>query len=125
MDLIDNLNGVGRRSLLCAHLHQLAILLLRPHQHLSLSRIVAARLFQIDVLARLQCGDGHRCVPMVRGSNCDGVHILLLQNPAKVFVRRSGFLHLLLHCVGELSKDIAVHIADMRNAGSAPVCLEC
>src|SRR5260370_41078870 len=105
-------------------LHKLSILLLRLHQHLSLSRIVAAWLFHIDVLARLQPGDGHRCMPMVGSGNRDGVHILVFKNPAKVFLRRRGLARLALHTVSELSENIAVHIADMRDAGSASVRLE-
>src|SRR6202162_2698034 len=61
---------------------------------------------------------------MVWSCNCDGVYIFLLENPAKVFVRGGGFTHLLLHPVGEFSKNLAVHIADMRDAGSAPVHLK-
>ena len=55
VDLVDDLNGVRRRALLRAHLHQLAVFLLRLHQQRALPGIVAAGLFDIDVLARLQC----------------------------------------------------------------------
>ena len=54
VNFIDDLDGVRRRALLRAHLHELAVFLLRLHQHGALGRIVAARLFYIDVLARLQ-----------------------------------------------------------------------
>ena len=54
----------------------------------------------------------------------DRVHILLLENLAKVFLRRRSFAHLLLRTVGELLENIAVHIADVRDAGGAPVRLE-
>src|SRR5580704_2399044 len=53
VNLFDDLYAVWRRALLRAHLHKLSILQLRLHQHLSLSRIVAAWLFHVDVLARL------------------------------------------------------------------------
>ena len=124
MNLFDDLDGVRRRALLRAHLHQLSILLLRLHQHRALGRIVAAWLFHIDVLARLQPGNRHRRMPVVGSGNRDGVHILLLENRAKVFFRRRRLAHLLLHAVGELLEYVAVHIADMRDAGSAPVRLE-
>ncbi len=41
------------------NLHELAILLLRLQQHLAFSGIMAAWFFHVDVLARLQPGDGH------------------------------------------------------------------
>src|SRR5580700_8463577 len=53
VNLFDNLYAVWRRALLRAHLHKLSILLLGLDQHPSLSRIVAAWFFHVDVLARL------------------------------------------------------------------------
>ena len=100
------------------------IFLLRLHQHLAFGRIVAAWLFQIDVLARLQAGNGHRRMPVVGSGDGDGIYILLLENFAEIFFRRRRLAHLLLHAVCELLEDIAVHIADMRDAGGAPVGLE-
>src|ERR1035441_6718300 len=47
-----------------------------------------------------------------------------LENPAKVFVHQRGLAHLLPHTVSELFENIAVHIADVRDAGSASVRLE-
>ena len=86
VNLFDDLYAVWRRALLRTHLHKPSVLLLRLHEHLSFSRIVAARFFYVDVLARLQPGDGHGCMPMVRSGNRDGVHILLFENRAKVFL---------------------------------------
>src|ERR1700733_914175 len=53
VNFFDDLDGVWRRALLRAELHQLPILLLRLHQHLAFGGIVAAWLFDIDVLTRL------------------------------------------------------------------------
>ena len=78
----------------------------------------------IDVLARLQPGNGHRRVPMVGSGDGDGVYILLLENSAEILFRHRRLAHLLLHAVGELLEYVAVHIADMRDAGGAPVRLE-
>src|SRR5258707_1916264 len=61
---------------------------------------------------------------MVGSSNRDGVDVLLLKHPAKVLLRHRGLARLALHTVGELSQNIAVHVADMRDAGSASVRLE-
>src|SRR4029077_5434376 len=67
---------------------------------------------------------GHRCMPMVGRGNRDGVYVLQFKNLPKVFVRRGSLARLALHAVSELSENIAVHIADMRDAGSASVRLE-
>src|SRR5207302_10853837 len=45
VNLFDDLYAVRRRALLRAHLHKPSVLLLRLHEHLSFSRIVAARFF--------------------------------------------------------------------------------
>ena len=54
MDLVDDLDGVGRRTLLRAHLHYLAVFLLRLNQQGSFGGVVAAGLLDVDMLARLQ-----------------------------------------------------------------------
>src|ERR1700722_1212568 len=61
---------------------------------------------------------------MVGSGNRDGVHILPLENRSEVFVRRRRLARLALHSVSELSENIVVHIADMRDASSALVRLE-
>ena len=61
---------------------------------------------------------------MVGSGDGDGVHILLLENLAKVFFRRGRLAHLLLRTVGELLENVAVHIADMGDAGGVLVRLE-
>src|ERR1700746_2319108 len=63
-------------------------------------------------------------MPMIGRGNRDGVNAFLLKNPAKVFLRDRSLAHFLLRAVGELFEYVAVHIADMRDAGSATVCLE-
>ena len=50
---------------------------------------------------------------MVGSGDGDGVHIFLLENLAKVFLRHRSLAHLLLHTVGELLENIAVNIADV------------
>ena len=54
---------------------------------------------------------------MVGRCDGDGVDIFLLENSAKVFVRLSCLAHFLLHAVGELLENVAVHITHMRDAG--------
>ena len=102
-----------RRPLLCPDLHELAIFLLRLNQHLALSRIVAAWLLHINVFARLQSGDCHRCVPVFGRGNRDGVYILLLEYSAEVLFCDRGLTHFLLRAISELFENVAVHVADM------------
>ena len=64
-------------------------------------------------------------MPVIGSGDRDGVHILLLENPAKVFLSRRGIAHFLLHTLGELLENIAVNVADVRDAGSSLVRLEC
>src|ERR1700735_3812003 len=124
VNLVDNFDGVRRRALLSSHLHELLILLLSLHQHRSLSRVVAAGPLDIDMFARLQTGNGHRRVPVIRGGNRDGVDILLLKEVAKVLVGRRRFAHLFLGRRWEFFENIAVHIADIGDSGGILVRLE-
>ena len=124
MYLANDLDGVGRRALLRAHLHHLGILLLRLHQQCSLSGVVAAWLLYIDVLTRLQPGDGHGGVPVVRAGDADRIHILLRQDLAKILFFRRSFAHRLGGGGSELVHRIAVHIAHVRNASGCLVSLQ-
>src|ERR1035437_1928291 len=82
----DGLDGAQARSLLRALLHELLILLLSLDQQGPLGRNVAAWLFNVDVLARLQGGDRQRGVQVVGSGDGDGVYVLLLEDLAKVLV---------------------------------------
>ena len=53
MNLFDDLDGVGRRTLLGAHLHELSVLLLCLDEHGAFCRVVAARFLYIDMLEGL------------------------------------------------------------------------
>ena len=86
MNLVDDLDGVRRGALLGAHLHQLAVFLLRAHQQRALGGVVAAGLLDVDMLAGLQSGDGHGRMPVFGRGDGDGVHILLFENVAEVAV---------------------------------------
>src|ERR1700676_1856822 len=61
---------------------------------------------------------------MVWSGYGDGVHFLQLENFAKVFVACRSFAHFLLSSVREFPKNVAVHIADMGDAGGALVGFE-
>src|SRR5271154_285299 len=63
-------------------------------------------------------------MPMFGSGNCDRVHIFLFENPTKVCLARRSLAHLLLRAVGEFLENIAVHVADMRDAGGTPIRLE-
>ena len=73
--LVDSFIVGGVGTPLVAHLHQLAIFLLNLDQQRALGGVVAAWFFNIDVLAGLHAGDGHRRVPVVGHGNGDGVNI--------------------------------------------------
>ena len=51
---------------------------------------MAAWLFNVDMLARPQAGDGHGGVPVFGSGDGDGVHVLRLKDMAKVSVRGGG-----------------------------------
>ena len=102
----------------------IAVLPLRLYEQRAFRGIVAARLFDIDVLAGLQARDGHRRVPVVGGGDGDGVNFLQLKNCSKVLARGRRFAHLTFCFPGELLEDIRVHIANMRNARGALVGLQ-
>jgi hypothetical protein len=115
-DLVHDLDGVRRGALLRAHLHQLARFLLRFDQHYALGGIVAAWLFDVDMLACLNARDGHRRVPVV--GRCDGDRIDFFQREevAEVFLGCRGLAHLSLRVGGELLQDVALDVAHMRVA---------
>src|ERR1019366_9663244 len=59
MDLIDDFERVRRGALLCSHLPQLAVFLLRANQQRAFAGIVAAGLFNVDVLACFESIESH------------------------------------------------------------------
>ena len=124
VNLVDNLDGVRRRALLRAHLHQLAVLPLRLDQQCALRRIVAAWLFYVDILSRLQPGNRHGRVPVIGRGNRNCIDIFLRENFAEVLGRRSGVSHLLLHAVGKLFQGVTVDVAHMRDVDGIAVGLQ-
>src|SRR6202034_1733384 len=84
MDLLDNFDGVGRGSLLRAHLDELAVFLLRTDEKRAFGGIVAAGFFDVDMLARLQSEDGQGCMPVIGRGDGDGVNIFEGENLAEV-----------------------------------------
>ena len=113
MNLVDDLDGMGRRALLCAHLHQLAILPLGLDQKRPFGGVVAAWLLYIDMLTSLQPGNRHRSVPVVGAGDGDSVHILQLENLAKVFFTRGSIAQRLLRTGSEFLHYVAVYIAQV------------
>src|SRR5258705_7062470 len=63
-------------------------------------------------------------MPVVGSGDRDRVHVLLLKNVAKVLVGRRSLTHLLLRRIGKLLKNVAVHIADVRDPCSILVRLK-
>jgi hypothetical protein len=76
------------RASLVAHLHEATVLPRRGDEHFRLPRILAAGLFNVDVLARLERQQGCRRVPVIRQGEEDGVERLVIE-------RRTEILHAL------------------------------
>src|SRR5271166_2968666 len=114
---VDRFHRARARSLLCALLHVLLVLLLSLHQHRSLGWIMASWLFNIDVLARLKSRDGERRMPVIGSGDGDGIYVLLLKNGAKVLVAGGSISQLMFSDARKLGQNRAVHIAHMRNTG--------
>src|SRR6202162_5893144 len=76
------------------------------------------------MLPGLKTGDGHRRVPVIGRGDGDGVDIFLLENFAEVFFGYGGFTHFVLNAGREFVEDVAIDIANVRDAGSAFVGLE-
>ena len=93
MNLLDDLDGVRRRALLRAHLDELAVFLLRLDEQCAFGGVVAAGLFNVDVLAGLEAEDRHGCVPVVGRGDGDGVDVFLLQDLAEVLIGFGGGAH--------------------------------
>jgi hypothetical protein len=100
---------------LVAHLDDATIVSCGGDKQLSLSGIVAARLFYIHMLSRGACQYRSRRVPVVARRNDDGVEGLVIEHAAEVadrFRRRlAGFFHFL----GCFSGSRRVHVADVRH----------
>ena len=106
------------------HLDELAALALSLNEHSAFSRIVAARLFDIDVFAGLQGVDRHGRVPMIGRSYGDRIDFFDCENVAEVFVSRRHCAAFLLHGGGELIHDVGLDITDMRDVGVLLICFQ-
>ena len=102
LNLLRDVDVDGRGAALGAHLHLLAIFLLGCDEDRAFGRIVAAGLFDIDVLAGLQAGDGHGCVPVVGRGDGDGVDILGGEKCAEVLIGCGSVAKVDFVPVGEL-----------------------
>src|ERR1700728_5414419 len=76
------------------------------------------------MLACMQAGDGHGNVPMSGCSDGDSVHIFELENLAKVLVGRGRIAERLLRVLSKPGEDVAIHIANVGDAGGFLVGLE-
>src|ERR1019366_1038815 len=104
-----------RRTLLIPHLHQLAVLLLRLNEQLSLARIMARWVFDVDMLAGLQSKHSHRRMPVVGSSDADRVHILRLKRLAEVAFSNGRIAQRLCRACGELRQHLRVDVAAVRH----------
>lgn len=124
MEALDDLDGVRRGALLGSHLDELAVLALGGDEQRTLGGIVAAGLFDVDVLAGLQPVDGHGRVPVVGRGDGDGVDIFLVEDATEVFVCRGRAAHGLLRVGGEFREGVAVDVADVSDMRSILIGLE-
>jgi hypothetical protein len=124
LNFADGFGEQRRRAALRTHLNELAVLALSLDEHNAFSRIMAARLFDVDVFAGLQGVDGHRRVPMVGRSDSDRVDFFDCENVAEVFVSRRHCAALFLHGGGELIHDVGLDITDVRDVGVLLVCFQ-
>src|SRR6185437_10021294 len=106
------------------HLDLLAVLALGLDEQSALGGVVAAGLFDVNVLACLKSEDGHRCVPVVGRGDGDGVYIFGGEGLAEVFVGGGRIAELLLDGAGELVESVAVDVADVGDLRMLLVCLE-
>ena len=115
-DFIDCLHYVRPRAALVAHLDHPAVFLRRLDQHLAFRRRMAARFFQVNVLAGFHRQQSGGCMPMVRHGDHDGIHILMLECPAQVFVAGRLFTGDLIHCSDTFGQGSRIDIADTGDA---------
>jgi hypothetical protein len=124
VDLVDDINIERGGTPLSSHLDMLAVLSLSFDKKRTFSRIVTARLFNIDVLAGLKPGDGHRSMPVVGGGDGDGVYVFGSEKFAKIFVSGRGVAEALLDSTGELSEEVTLYVANVSDLHIFLVCLE-
>ena len=116
LNFFDEVDVDGRGAALCAHLDALVVLFLGFDEESAFGRVVAAGLFDVDVLAGAEAIDGERRVPMVGRRDGDGVDVLGGEHLAEVFVGFGGIAQVALQTSGEALEDDAIDIADMRDA---------
>ena len=111
---LDRFDVVSVASALIAHLHLPLVLSGRLDEQLAFAGIVAARLFDVDVLARLARENADDRVPVVAGRDRDRVDLLVVEDVAKI---ADGFRHrdavLANHC-RRLLRPRLVDVADVR-----------
>ena len=102
-------------AILRAHLHDLARLLPRAHDLEALFDGVSQRLFDINVLARLERRDGHIVVQVLRRHDEDGVDGLVGQQVVIVLVGLGRGAPDGLHAILGAGDVAIVGIADRRD----------
>jgi hypothetical protein len=115
VDFVDHLVQRDRAAGLVTHLHQFTGFFLLGHQPFTFLRIVAAGLFEVDVLTGFEGHDGHRGVPVVGGGDDDGVHVPVVEEAAEILVAaRAHFGYFVDAFLGFLYRS-DVHIADAEH----------
>jgi len=124
MNLLHNFGGVFGRALLRSHLNQLVVFLLRFDEHLPFRWVMTARLLDVDVLPGAQTGNGHGCVPVIRGSDRDRIDVSEGKDFAVIFFCCDRFACFLLRRFREFGEDVAVNVANMRKSSAVLVRLD-
>ncbi len=113
MNLLDNFDGVRRGALLRAHLHELAVFLLRADQECAFAGVVAAGFFNVDVFAGLQAQNRHRRMPVIGRGDRNGVNFFQFEHLAEVLICFGAAAHHFFRGGGKFGHDVGFHIADI------------
>jgi hypothetical protein len=84
LHLPDAFGNVGPRPALVTHLDNVFVFFCGRHQQFSFVGVVAAGLFEVDMLAGFRRQDGRWCVPVVGGGNDQRVNILVVERSPKI-----------------------------------------
>jgi len=114
-DLPDDIDRFRGGALLGAHLHHVSVPALGLDEKLALARIVAARLLDVDVLARLQAEQGRRRVSVVGCGDDQRIEGRIVQGPPEVRDARRAVLLARAHRGDGLLDGTGIHVADPRH----------
>ena len=113
--LLHRLHHHRVASALVTHLHVALVLACCRYHEFGLGGVMAARFFNVDMLAGLAAKDGGRGMPKIGCSNCDGVKVGILQHQPQIgdTSTRSGLFF--CHCGERVGRAVVVHVTYIGN----------